>query len=126
MVRSIVCFFSFTKRILTFSFVDVWLKFQEPLALRRDTAAITKKAEDYIKAYHNKGGRAVEAWAVDNNRHTISTAGPLRAGITYTMTCGGRSSNVGVNAVIMFPCEGTDCAANSDIWKKNLAMCGGM
>lgn len=100
---------------------DVWVSCEHGLVLRRGIRRST--AEGPVKAYHNSNGRAKEAFSKDYDPHSISTLRTLVPGTNYACRIGGRSTRTTIHALILFPCEGLDCRAESEHWKNYLSTC---
>lgn len=100
---------------------DCWLRFAGGFVLRRNGK--TRRAYGWTKAYHNRNGRAIEAKSVDHNGHSFSTVRTLHPGVTYTMWVGGRSTQLKVHRVLLFPCSGRQCEATSGHWKRFVGTC---
>lgn len=101
---------------------DVWIEFEDGgFSLERADGS-QKDSKGWTKAYHNKNGRAVLAFSVDFNPHSISTKKMLQKGVRYTIRVAGRSTKVWIYSIVMFPCSGSQCVIGS-YWNNQVAMC---
>lgn len=92
----------------TFYFNDLWIQMSSPglgLNLFRNTIVTT----DWVKVYHNENGRAVLTWTQGDLfvKRTISSGGRLIPNVNYVLSVGGRSAQVVLHRVLLFPCEKT-------------------
>lgn len=103
---------------------DVFLKFDhgDGFTLRKEDATV-RGGTGYLKAYHNKNRRATEAFSIDHDPHSFSTASTLTAGSSYDLVLGGRSNKVTVHNLILFPCDPEWCYFTSKEWRRNLDQC---
>lgn len=87
---------------------DVWVQFPDGgFKLIREDSMLTKAG--WVQAYHNRIGRAVEAYAVEFRPHRFTTKKVLQAGKRYTVKISGRSSKVTIFKIVMFPCSEENC-----------------
>lgn len=101
---------------------DVWVEFSAGgFSLERADGS-TKVSSGWTKAYHNKNGRAVLAFSVDFNPHSMSTKEVLNKGVTYSVRVAGRSTKVLLYSVVMFPCSGEQCVIGT-YWNQQAAKC---
>lgn len=103
-------------------FNDIWMEMPGVgfLLTRNDTG--TRDATGWIKGYHNFDKRAAFISSVDHKPHTISTGEILQAGEKYVFGISGRSNQVTIHRVIMFPCMEGECVRGYK-WKQSLKMC---
>ena len=103
---------------------DVWLRWKNGRGIRlRKGKSSFVRGNNWIKAYHNKNGRAKASFSVDFRPHSFSTADVLKPGRTYSLYIAGRSSKVTVHRIIMFPCNGNNCHSGSGLWQRYLREC---
>eukprot|EP00177_Eucheuma_denticulatum_P004225 GFKZ01007656.1.p1 GENE.GFKZ01007656.1~~GFKZ01007656.1.p1 ORF type:complete len:381 (-),score=44.60 GFKZ01007656.1:97-1239(-) len=88
---------------------DVFLEFESGGFTLNRANGSTRRATGWVKAYHNRNGRALEAFSVDFNPHVFTTTQVLMEGVRYTIRVGGRSTKVTIHAVVLFACEGDVC-----------------
>lgn len=100
---------------------DVWVDFPAG-GWRLERKDSSKKVEGWIKAYQNKNGRKIAAYSIDFNPHAISTTKVLKKGQKYIVKLGGRSTQVKVFSIVMFPCEGDQCLIGG-YWNNGVAKC---
>lgn len=101
---------------------DVWIEFPNGgFSLGRADGS-RKNSGGWTKAYHNKNGRAVLAFSVDFNPHSISTKNVLKKGTTYIFRVAGRSTKVWIYSIVMFPCSGSQCIIGG-YWNNQVARC---
>ena len=103
---------------------DVWLRWPQGngFRLRRGKSSFLRGTK-WTKAYHNGYGRAKKSFSVDFRPHAFSTADVLKPGKTYMLHIGGRSSQVVVHRIIMFPCSGQSCHVGSGRWQRYIREC---
>lgn len=82
----------------------------------------TRSASGFTKAYHNKNGRARQAFSVDNDPHSFATM-EIKAGETVDIVVGARSTKMGYHYLILFPCSGNSCDYTSPAWSSGLSKC---
>lgn len=92
----------------TFYFNDLWIQMSSPglgLNLFRNTIVTT----DWVKVYHNENGRAVLTWTQGDLfvKRTISSGAVLKPNVNYVLSVGGRSAQVVLHRVLLFPCQKT-------------------
>lgn len=78
----------------------------------------------YLKAYHNKNGRAKQSFHVDFKAHSFATVEKLRPGRKYYITIGARSTQLTVHRILLFPCSGTRCSFHWPGYQWSLKTCG--
>ena len=72
-----------------------------------------------FKGYNNAAKRAVGAFHVDHDPHTLITTATLKKGEKYTIPLGARSTKFTVHNIILFPCSGDECFRGSNVYKEN-------
>lgn len=93
---------------------DVWIRLT-PGGFMLSRQGATRFETDWIKAYHNLNKRVALTNSVDFTGHSISTGAVLKRDETYDFSIAGRSNNVIVHRVLLFPCDGVGCERRS--WK---------
>lgn len=110
----------------TFYFNDLWIKMNEPglgLNLYRNTI-VTK---DWVKVYHNEFGRAALTWTQRSAfvKRSISSGKKLNSNVGYILSVSGRSAQVILHRILLFPCQKTlvvnQCQYQK--WKENQNRC---
>lgn len=96
---------------------DVFLEFADGGFTLNKANGETRRAEGWVKAYHNRNGRALEAFSVDFNPHVFTTTDSLVAGRRYGIRVAGRSTKVTIHAVVLFACEGEVCQGGSSFFQ---------
>lgn len=103
---------------------DVFLRFPYGRGLSATKGnSVRYMGRKYVKAYHNKNGRALQAFTVDFNAHSFFTTDVLVPGKRYTIIVGARSTQTTIYAIHLFPCKGWSCAFSSRKFKRSLAQC---
>lgn len=100
---------------------DIFLKMFGGFQLWRKGAM--RKADGYVKAYHNANGRSIAAYSVDNEAHSFATGNPLRSGKDVLITVGARSTKVTVHRIFMWPCADKTCDSGTPEWRMMYNMC---
>lgn len=80
-------------------------------------------APGFVKAYHNKNGRATQAFTKDKDAHALSTTVVYKKGVTYTCDIGARSTKTTIYGLVLFPCNGMECQTGSKVWKTGITNC---
>ncbi len=101
---------------------DLWVRCPTGLNLRSGRHVIRAQT-GYVKVFHNRNGRAVEAYSLNFDRWSLSTATGLRRGRPYRIFIGGRSTEVTLHRIILFPCSGMDCQYRSRTWIDGVQRC---
>lgn len=103
---------------------DIFLRFSfgEGLALQR-LGSYRVGGLGFIKAFHNRNGRATESFADNSDRHSFSTVSVLQPNTRYYIAVSGRSSQVIVHNLVLFPCEESQCFSSSPYWKNKVETC---
>lgn len=104
-----------------FYFNDVWLKLHGGMNLRYENSV--SETNDWEKVFHNENGRAISTWAQDEyfQRRSLSSARELSPGITYLIGISGRSNQVLLHRILLFPCDGIQC--QHKYWKSAQNAC---
>lgn len=114
-VAPITAHYAFTLDMQTSNSVDhndVWVEFPEGgfKLLRKDS---TVNKGGWVKAYHNRNGRSVEAYSVDFKPHRFATENILTGKKKYVLNISGRSTKVRIFNIVMFPCSNEKCYTGS-------------
>lgn len=107
---------------------DIWIKVDGDFTLIRRGVTKEGEGDGWIKGYHNADGRKSFISSIDFNAHSISTRAVLKAGVEYTFMISGRSTQVEVHKIILFPCgmeEGSICQRGDRTWKDFMVSCAG-
>ena len=98
---------------------DVWLYCDGGFELRGRTY---KRAEGFVKVYHNENGRSRLSFSVDHDRHAVATI-KWKKGRRYKCIIGARSTQTTVYGISLFPCRRWLCTHRSWLWKHALRVC---
>lgn len=81
------------------------------------------EAGAWVKAYHNKNGRATQAFTKDHDAHALSTKKTFQAGMEYTCSVGARSTKTTIYGLVLFPCKAMECQTSSKVWRSGVSEC---
>lgn len=99
---------------------DIWLKLDPgQFRLRRGDSQMVKIG--WIKGYHTEFGRADHIISPKHPAHSISSRDVLKEGDEFVISISGRSNQVIVHSILLFPCGDIGCKISD--WKDRQDRC---